>query len=139
MLNGVTVAESTAQKDELILQGNDIDMVSQSGTRPICRALSFTSNIFAQLHLFRVYVGCGTRIFGNSWTVSMCQTRAQLSPSRWILTLMSKIACRSMNTVEKGSMSYYSSVPTCSPLCYHPCKHLTKTWGYHPFKHGNMF
>ncbi|KAJ6515784.1 ribosomal protein L6, alpha-beta domain-containing protein [Mycena sanguinolenta] len=30
MLDGVTVAESTAQKDELIIEGNDIDMVSQS-------------------------------------------------------------------------------------------------------------
>ncbi|KAJ7781128.1 ribosomal protein L6, alpha-beta domain-containing protein [Mycena metata] len=30
MLNGVTIVESTAQKDELILEGNDIDMVSQS-------------------------------------------------------------------------------------------------------------
>jgi len=30
MLEGVTVAESTAQKDELILTGNDIDNVSQS-------------------------------------------------------------------------------------------------------------
>jgi large subunit ribosomal protein L9e len=32
MLEGVTVAESTAQKDELILVGNDIDHVSQSGS-----------------------------------------------------------------------------------------------------------
>lgn len=32
MLEGVTVVESTAQKDELILEGNDIDHVSQSGT-----------------------------------------------------------------------------------------------------------
>lgn len=31
MLEGVTVTESTAQKDELILTGNDIDNVSQSG------------------------------------------------------------------------------------------------------------
>jgi hypothetical protein len=31
MLEGVTVSESTAQKDELILVGNDIDHVSQSG------------------------------------------------------------------------------------------------------------
>ncbi|CAK5275508.1 unnamed protein product [Mycena citricolor] len=30
MLEGVTIAESTDQKDELILEGNDIDMVSQS-------------------------------------------------------------------------------------------------------------
>lgn len=32
MLEGVTIEESKAQKDELILRGNDIDHVSQSGT-----------------------------------------------------------------------------------------------------------
>ncbi|RDB22817.1 60S ribosomal protein L9 [Hypsizygus marmoreus] len=39
MLNGVTVTESKAQKDELILVGNDIDMVSQSAAsiQGICR------------------------------------------------------------------------------------------------------
>lgn len=31
MLDGVVITESKAQKDELILEGNDIDMVSQSG------------------------------------------------------------------------------------------------------------
>lgn len=31
MLNGVKVIESKAQKDELILEGSDIDNVSQSG------------------------------------------------------------------------------------------------------------
>jgi large subunit ribosomal protein L9e len=31
MLGGVTVTESKAQKDELIIEGNDVENVSQSG------------------------------------------------------------------------------------------------------------
>ena len=31
MLDGVTIKESTTQKDELILEGNDVQNVSQSG------------------------------------------------------------------------------------------------------------
>jgi hypothetical protein len=39
MLHGVTIKESSAQKDELILEGNDIQNVSQSGTPiPSCMA-----------------------------------------------------------------------------------------------------
>lgn len=34
MASGVTCNNSTAQKDELILQGNDIEAVSRSGTFP---------------------------------------------------------------------------------------------------------
>jgi hypothetical protein len=32
MLDGVTIVESKAQKDELLLTGNDIENVSQSGS-----------------------------------------------------------------------------------------------------------
>jgi large subunit ribosomal protein L9e len=35
MLEGVTVARSEKQKDEIILTGNDIEKVSQSGTQLI--------------------------------------------------------------------------------------------------------
>jgi hypothetical protein len=41
MLDGVTISESKNQKDELILEGNDIDNVSQSG---MCPGIVFNSS-----------------------------------------------------------------------------------------------
>ncbi len=41
MMKGVTVVNSQAQKDELVLQGNDIEAVSQSGWFILVQSLSF--------------------------------------------------------------------------------------------------
>ena len=49
MLEGVTVSESKAQKDEIILEGNDIQNVSQSGTQ----AVTF-SRIFPNTYLLQI-------------------------------------------------------------------------------------
>lgn len=54
MLSGVTISESKSQKDELILEGADIDMVSQSGaftmlltlTLLVHHPFSFNSGIY---------------------------------------------------------------------------------------------
>ena len=39
MLDGVTIKDSSAQKDELILEGNDVNNVSQSGTSDVFMSL----------------------------------------------------------------------------------------------------
>ena len=41
MLEGVTISESKAQKDELIIEGNDIQNVSQSGAPIVFFLASF--------------------------------------------------------------------------------------------------
>lgn len=69
MLEGVEVSESKNQKDELILEGNDIDHVSQSGTRALVTILS--PLILFQPLLSKVFAAFATRIFGNSWMVFM--------------------------------------------------------------------
>lgn len=70
MLDGVTIAESKAQKDELILEGNDIENVSQSGIS-IAKADEPAIDRFSQLHRFKVAAECGTKISVNSLMVSM--------------------------------------------------------------------
>jgi hypothetical protein len=63
MLDGVSVIESKAQKDEIILEGNDVQNVSQSGTfTTFCEELSPKPTFIFQPHLYRVPVVSGTRI-----------------------------------------------------------------------------
>ena len=68
MLEGVTVAESKAQKDELLLTGNDIDMVSQSGVLLKSMFVILLDVILAlQLHLSMAHAKSGTKTSENSW------------------------------------------------------------------------
>jgi hypothetical protein len=69
MLDGVEVSESKAQKDELILIGNDIQNVSQSGVLPHL-SMTYDTAKCSQLPQSRVSAVYGTRIFVNSLTVS---------------------------------------------------------------------
>jgi large subunit ribosomal protein L9e len=52
MLEGVTVYESKAQKDELILEGTDVQNVSQSGLCHSCESSGFSSDfgLAASIH-----------------------------------------------------------------------------------------
>jgi large subunit ribosomal protein L9e len=51
MLEGVTVSSSSSQKDELVLTGNDLEAVSQSGT-VYTFIIAFFSSIVTQLILY---------------------------------------------------------------------------------------
>lgn len=65
MLDGVTVAESKAQKDELILVGNDVQNVSQSAAsiQGLCKVRNkdirkfLDGEIMFTLHVFRFLIG----------------------------------------------------------------------------------
>jgi|SRR6267142_1387919 len=67
MLGGVTVIESKAQKDELILEGNDVENVSQSGAFVgYWRVMLILRS--SQPHPSRAYVEYERRTSASSWT-----------------------------------------------------------------------
>ena len=83
MLDGVTISESKAQKDELILEGNDVQNVSQSGTLSSHLYLSALLTPPKRLRS-RVSAVYGTRISVNSWMVSTYRRRRLLHRSNLI-------------------------------------------------------
>ena len=79
MLDGVEVMES-AQKDELILEGNDIDHVSQSGNSTRTISIHSTpSNYFPQPLPSKVFAVFVIKISGSSWMVFTYRIRVQFS------------------------------------------------------------
>ena len=91
MLEGVTIAESKAQKDEYVLEGIDVDNVSQSGMFYLRRVIHYISDVFNQRHQFKVLAEYGTKTFVNSWMVSMCQKNRLQNRNNSLFFLISMI------------------------------------------------
>lgn len=121
MLDGVVVSESKAQKDEIILEGNDVQNVSQSGTslHSVC---GYCVLISPKLRRSRVCAGYGTRISVNSWTVSTCLRRRLLPRSNLIDT---SSPCFALVVVPPCILSRKSLHVACP---YHLClRNMTST------------
>lgn len=99
MLDGVTIAESKTQKDELILEGNDVENVSQSGISAT-KADEPATDRLSQPHRSRVAAKCGTRTFVNSLMVSMFQT------GRWWSRTEEVLKLHGLGTILKSHVKY---------------------------------
>lgn len=87
MYPGVTCAQSKV-KDEIILEGNDIELVSRSGNYAlefINHGLKFVYMFFLQLLWFSNRPPSRTRIFVNSWTVSTSPKSSLLTRNKQLV------------------------------------------------------
>lgn len=94
MLDGVTITESKAQKDELILEGADIENVSQSGAFvSYCRVKLVLK--CSQRHPSMASAEYETRTFASFWMGSMFLIRPQSFRAdligAWICAVYTKI------------------------------------------------
>ena len=92
MLEGVTIYESKAQKDELILEGTDVQNVSQSGKHLLPEATRSSHLTPGQLPLSTAFAGYETRISGNSWMVSTSPRRVPYLRSKLVVSFLLFIA-----------------------------------------------